>query len=477
MKKRLSYTLIIYVFILFSCSRGDNTIVANNNQKTTISVSTNSISFSADASKKSFSITTESTTSWSISGADNWFSLSETSGTGNKIIEINTDTNFYVDELTKTITVSTSTESEEIVLTQNGANISHIPNDSSNMNSFKSVELTKELGVGWNLGNSLEAIPNETAWGNPAVTKELIDGIKSAGFNTIRIPVAWSSHFSDTNNYTIDTAWMERVETVVNYILDNDMFVIMNIHWDGGWMQPTYQDQDTVNKRLKIMWYQIAEYFRDYDYRLIFAGTNEVMVDGDYSAPKEEYYTVQNSFNNTFINAVRATGGRNAYRYLAIQGFNTNIDHAVNFMSIPSDTVENRLFVEVHYYDPFNFTLNETSDTIWQWGKNSTDTNAVEDWANEAYVDKQFKKMQTSFHLLGIGVILGEYGAISRSNIPNHYNFRENYFKYVTKSALNHKLAPIYWDNGYTSNHAFGLFNRSTGEEVYPDLIDALTEN
>src|SRR5690606_34081047 len=118
--------------------------------------------------------------------------------------------------------------------------------------------------------------------------------------------------------------------------------------------------------------------------------------DGDYGTPTEEYYTVQNSFNQTFVDTVRASGGPNATRHLVVQGFNTNIDHPVNFAVIPTDTVANRLMMEVHYYDPYNFTLN-TSSNITQWGAIATDPNATETWANESYTDNQFQKMKTTF--------------------------------------------------------------------------------
>ncbi len=336
------------------------------------------------------------------------------------------------------------------------------------------VELTDEMGVGWNVGNSLDAVGGETAWGNPMITRELIDSVKAAGFDTLRLPVAWSK-FSDAENFVIEQSWMNRVEEVVNYALDADMYVIMNIHWDNGWMQPTYAEQEYVNNRLSIMWTQIAEHFEGYDHRLLFAGTNEVMVDGDYGTPTEEYYTVQNSFNQTFVDTVRATGGNNADRYLVVQGFNTNIDHTVNFAEIPEDTVQDRLLMEVHYYDPYNFTLNESSD-ITQWGSIATDPNATESWANESYVDSQFDRMRTHFVEQGIGVILGEYGVISRDNVEGHEVYRNYWNEYITQSAVDHDLVPVYWDNGYAGNGGFALFDRHNGSTIEPELVDVLTQ-
>jgi endoglucanase len=274
---------------------------------------------------------------------------------------------------------------------------------------------------------------------------------------------------------------MNRVEEVVNYALKNNMYVMLNNHWDGGWMQPTYAKQENVNNKLAVIWQQIAVRFRNYDDKLLFAGSNEVMFESDYGTPTKEYYTVQNSFNQTFINAVRATGGRNTYRHLIVQGFNTNIDHAVNFMQIPKDPTPDRMMIEVHYYDPFNFALNEKS-TITQWGKNATDPSKTETWANEAWADAQFQKMKTNFLDKGYAVIIGEYGTITRLYLGSkklnmeHMEYRKYYTEYITRSIVQHGLLPVYWDNGGTGDFGMGLFNRFTGKKEYPEIIKAVME-
>ncbi|ACE83841.1 cellulase family glycosylhydrolase [Cellvibrio japonicus] len=344
--------------------------------------------------------------------------------------------------------------------------------NSSSGSSLTSVELTRLMGVGWNVGNTLDAIGGETNWGNPLITQQLISSVKAAGFKTLRVPVAWSK-FTNAATFTIDPAWLNRVEQVVNYALNEDMYVMINIHWDGGWMQPTYAQQAYVNNRLSIMWTQIANHFRNYGDKLLFAGTNEVMVEGDYGTPTVEYYTVQNSFNQTFVDTVRATGGNNANRFLVVQGFNTNIDHTVNFARIPTDSASNRLLMEVHYYDPYNFTLN-TSSNITQWGAIATNPAVTETWANEAYADAQFEKMRTNFINRGVGVILGEYGVVSRLNVSGHETFRVYYNQYITKSAYQRGLVPVYWDNGYSGDGGFALFDRNSGNQLYPDIIRAI---
>lgn len=344
----------------------------------------------------------------------------------------------------------------------------------SSTGGVNSVALTKLMGIGWNAGNSLDAVGGETNWGNPMITQQLINSVKAAGFKTIRLPIAWSK-FSDSNNFVIQSAWMNRVEEVVNYALNADMYVMINMHWDGGWMQPTYAQQTYVNNRMSIMWNQIATRFRNYDHRLLFAGTNEVMVDGDYGTPTAEYYTVQNSFNQTFVTTVRGTGGNNANRHLVVQGFNTNIDYTVNFVRIPTDSASNRLMMEVHYYDPYNFTLN-TSSNITQWGSIATNSGATETWANESYVDSQFQKMKTNFVDRGIGVILGEYGVVSRLNVSDHERYRIYWNEYITQSAVSHSMVPVYWDNGYSGDGGMALFDRNNGNQLYPSLIQAIVK-
>lgn len=360
------------------------------------------------------------------------------------------------------------------------ASADSIPPDNTLMRDLSSLELTRQMSPGWNLGNSLEAIGGETAWGNAPVSKRLIDSVRAAGFKSVRIPVAWSNQMN-ASTFEIEKGLLLRVGQVINYVLDNGMYAVINIHWDGGWMQPTYEDEDYVNNRLEVLWHQIAKYFRNYDDHLLFAGTNEVLVEGNYGTPTEEYYTVQNGFNQTFVNTVRATGGRNHYRHLVVQGFNTNIDYTVRFFEIPDDAVEDRLMVEVHYYDPYNFTLNANS-RITQWGKNATDPSRTETWADESWADEQFNRMKTNFIQKGYGVILGEYAASARTDLgspelnADHAKYRLYWTEYITGSIHRHGLVPMYWDSGHTGNNASGLFDRTTGAQAYPDIIEAIVD-
>ena len=345
------------------------------------------------------------------------------------------------------------------------------PTTTTGMRAITSTQLAAQMGVGWNLGNSLEAIGGETAWGNARTTQQMIDAVKAAGFKTIRIPVAWKQ-YADASD-TISPVWMARVTEVVGYAKAAGLIAIINVHWDGGWLQPTYAKQKDATDRLTKYWTQIAINFKGFDDTLLFAGTNEVMVEGDYGTPTAEYVAVQNGFNQTFVNAVRATGGNNAVRHLVVQGFNTNIDHTLAFAVLPKDSATQRLMMEVHYYDPYNFTLNDKSG-IWQWGAGATDPKATETWANEAYTDAQFQKMKTRFADAGVPVIVGEFSAMARTTIPGAEAYRQAWDQYISKAATSRGMVPVYWDAGATGNGGSGLFNRATGQPVYPALIGAI---
>lgn len=337
-----------------------------------------------------------------------------------------------------------------------------------------------QMSPGWNLGNSLESlgsgpasgsVSRETAYGNAPVTQELLNAVAAAGFKSVRIPVSWLQYVDKKDK--ISEAWLTRVAQVVDYARNAGLYVMINIHYDGGWLQPTYAQQTLVNVGLTKFWTQIATKFADYDNRLLFAGTNEIMVKDVYSAPTAENCAVQNGFNQVFVKTVRATGGKNASRYLLVQGYNTNIDYTVACNAeLPKDSAADRLMMEVHFYDPYDFTLNEQSK-IWQWGPTATNRAATAEYGTAEQIDAQFRKVKTTFFDKGIPVILGEYSAISKAQDPSGA-FRTAWDRYVTESARKHGLVPVYWDNGFTGNHGSGLFNRSTAAVVYPEIVSAI---
>jgi endoglucanase len=340
--------------------------------------------------------------------------------------------------------------------------------NAADMRDLTNLQISKEMTPGINLGNTMEAIGGETNWGAPLTTQATMDGFAAAGFKSVRIPVAWSQ-YADAN-HNISPVWMARVTQVVDYARKAGLYTVINVHWDGGWMDHLTNDkQAAINAKLAKFWTQIATHFKDYDDYLLFAGTNEVGMEVPWGTPiSPEWAAVQNGFNQTFVNTVRATGGNNAVRHLVVQSYYTSIDNAVTINTVPTDSVANRLFMEVHDYDPYNFTLNGDNPT-WQWGAGATDPAATETWANEAYTDAQFQKMKTRFVDQGVAVIVGEYGAYVKPKFPGMAEYRKVWAKYLTHSMVQHGLVPMWWDTGE-------LIDRVSGAQKVPDVIKVIVE-
>lgn len=492
MKKLTTFILLVLLSVLGGCKDDDPKTGPGvpGDEGTTLAVTPAALNFVAEGEAQTLAITTDG--GWRINySTTSWCKPQTFSGSGNATVTITAEKNEAEESRAETMTVvAGSADPVTITLTQAGKTPDpvlpdYIEPDQTGMRDLGAVEFSRLMKIGWNLGNSMESIlvnegvytGNETSWGNPRVTKELIDAVKAAGFNAVRIPVAWS-HSLEADGLTIKSEWMKRVKEVVDYAIANDMFVLINIHWDGGWMDhPDNTHKEEINTKLAALWKQIAKNFRDYDDRLLFAGTNEVHMDGDYSnMPEQEYTDVQNSFNQTFVTTVRATGGRNTYRQLVVQAYNTNIAIACDRLVMPDDPTPNRLMAEVHFYDPYDFALKEDEPYKTQWGQGYTD---VSDWGQEAWVDETFGKMKTNFVDRGIGVILGEYGAVLRTSLPEdklagHVDSRDYYLHYVTRAAKQNGLVPFYWDNGNAGDKGFALFNRNTAEVAYPETVQKL---
>lgn len=349
--------------------------------------------------------------------------------------------------------------------------------------------ITAAMGMGWNLGNQLEAssggIPSETAWGNPVITEELIKTVKEQGFNTVRIPVSYLRKIGDAPDYTIDEAWLDRVQEVVDYVISNDMFAIINIHGDGyytvdkSWLLCVDENQDEIKAKYEKVWEQIADRFKDYDEHLIFESMNEEF-DNTYGKPNATGYENINAYNRIFVDTVRKTGSNNTKRWLLMPGWNTNIEYtAGNYgFVIPEDSLceadGKRIMISVHYYDPYNFTLDENmSSAKTQWGKYAVEN--FDNWGQEDYVDSTFKKLNYTFVSQGYPVVIGEMGVENKSHISDTFGeFRRYWTEYVVKAAKDNGCVPVYWDNGWNGDKGFGIIDRSSCEVTQPDLIEAM---
>ena len=372
--------------------------------------------------------------------------------------------------------------------------------------SKTAMDIAALMYPGWNLGNTMEAgnsannwknagIGSETLWQSAKTTQQLIDLVKASGFKSVRIPCSWvMGHITDAEACTIDADWLARVHEVVDYCIKNDLYVIINQHWDGGWIEhdglTAATDVDATKAKLTKIWTQIANSFKNYDERLIFAGMNEPGVGaGDANAllGTADLTNRIAEYEQTFIEAVRATGGNNAKRVLVVQGPNTNIDNTVahNYMAKLHDSATDRLMVEVHFYDPYQFTdLSEDKD--WgkyylYWGKNNLGGDAdrtADAKYNEDYVEAQMKKMKTHFFDKGYPVLIGEFGANQRLAIGKdalHDASVKDYYKAVVTSAINNGCVPVAWDTN-SGLPSMTIFNRANTTVSNSNILESIQE-
>lgn len=318
----------------------------------------------------------------------------------------------------------------------------------------EAITFARKLGIGWNLGNTLEATGDwikgtsvsnyETAWGNPVTTKAMIDGIKASGFNFVRIPVAWSNMMGP--DYTINKELMARVEEVAKYGLDNNMYVMINIHWDGGWIHKFSTDYDGTMKKYKAVWSQVANRFKGYSDHLIFESLNEegAFPDlwnqyGGMPNQKDKAYETLNNINQAFTDLVRASGGNHSRRYLLIAGYATDIGHTVDpAFKMPRDPVAHSM-VSVHYYSPPSFAI---LDKDASWGK------AQYTWGAPAEVEavkRDMLKVKARFLDNGIPVIVGEFGCPTTNKDPASV---VKYLSTVCQTVYSLGMVPVLWDAG-----------------------------
>ena len=365
--------------------------------------------------------------------------------------------------------------STAIMYTKSNLNMKIQVNDSSE--KYVSIDLTTataqqvvtDMKAGWNLGNTLDSATDpkdstiytpsyyETAWSNPVTTKAMIDEVKAKGFNAVRIPVTWGANIEKNTQYTgtISSAWLDRIEEVVNYALDNNMYCIVNVHHDvgkGDWpivfATADSTEQQTYNERLKNVWTQIATRFKNYDNRLIFEGFNEILIhNANWISANDAGDTAVksiNTYNQTFVDTVRKTGGNNATRFLSVNTYGAEVlDKAIDLFEVPTDTVKNHIMVQVHYYGILSQTICD--------------------------------KLNTKFISKGVPVIVGEFGwdipSVGETEIANKA------FAYV-KLAKSYGITCFWWDSGRINNNNvnYGILDRDSATFKYPKIAKAIVD-
>jgi len=340
----------------------------------------------------------------------------------------------------------------------------------------------EKIFSGWNLGNTLDSWSSgsghETIWGNPFIDQDLMNGVKAAGFNIIRIPITWMGHIGKAPDHRIAPHRLERAAEVVEMAHKAGLKVIINLHHDGSTPQPGKDDgwlsiykayknskeDERISYQFARVWDQIAAYFTNYGDWLMFESMNEIHDGGwgwstDFKMFPNLQMDVLNKWNQIFTDRVRASGGNNASRYLIIPSYCTVPEHTLSpLFKLPQDSAPNKLVVTFHYYDPYEFGIKGSRSS---WGTQ----------ADKEKVDNDFAPFKTQYIDKNIPVIIGECGAVkqiySDKTIETQARqSRADYISHVFTTAKKYKLVPVYWDNGLTTGNGekFGLLDRKTGK-------------
>ncbi|MBR5512861.1 MAG: cellulase family glycosylhydrolase [Ruminococcus sp.] len=313
-----------------------------------------------------------------------------------------------------------------------------------------SEEIVKDIKVGWNLGNSLESyntdkkgLATEMAWGNPKVTEELVKSVKNAGFNAIRVPVTWGEHMDGD---IIQQEWLGRVKEVVDYVYDNDMYVIINMHHDDYiWFNPTEAEYSGDSAKFKKIWAQIADYFKDYGDRLIFEGMNEARTIGsvnEWMGGTAAERAIVNKYVQDFVDVIRASGGKNTERSLIISAYGACAEEvAMNDVIVPDDK---NLIVSIHYYAPWRFASGETTS----FGQ-----------SEKTELSRKFDSMKNKFIDKGTPLIIAEFGCVGIADDTT----RSEYYSYYISTAKERGIKCFVWDNNiFGGDEGYGILNRTS---------------
>lgn len=343
------------------------------------------------------------------------------------------------------------------------------------MRDITASELVSEMKTGFSLGNTMdstigknngEPYEYETGWGNQATTREAIQGIADSGFNVLRVPVSWGEHLSSDGSYTIDKAWLDRVNEIVDYGLDAGMFVILNTHHEE-WLFPDEAHFEANSEELAKLWSQIAERFSGYNEKLIFEGLNEPRKRDtiyEWNGGDEEGQQVVNKLNAVFVETVRNSGGNNAKRCLMIPTYAASaMEKTFAAMEVPEN--DDKIIISVHAYIPYNFAL--ASD-------NFTDYWSSSDPSCTAEIDNLMTTLKAYFLDKGTPVIIGEMGCVNRNNTEA----RKAWARYYVGKAHEYGIPCLWWDNGaYLGNgELFGIYSRDSGNWIFRDVMEGIME-
>ena len=363
--------------------------------------------------------------------------------------------------------------------------IVHIDDDTTGLEGAPAF--VRKLRLGWNLGNTMDATNGATSganlnlemsWSGAKTTPEMIKTIKDAGFKSVRIPVSWHNHVDRDLN--IEVPWMARVKTIVDYVIENDMYCIINIHHDNmiGYYYPSSEYLEDSKNYVRRIWEQVGEEFKDYDDHLIFESLNEPRLVGtanewnlgNNDACKDAVACI-NELNQVFVDTIRAQGGNNADRYLLVPGYAAQWNAAVrDDFVIPNDAADKKIMIEVHAYSPYNFALKSPDES------GSTPYFSTVDNGSTSDINTMMLKLKLKFIDKGIGVVVDEFGSRDKGG---NTEARAEHAGYYVKKAREFGITCFWWDNNCFEGEGerFGLLDRKNNAIRYPEIAQALVDN
>ncbi len=339
--------------------------------------------------------------------------------------------------------------------------------------NLSSKNYLNKIKIGINTGRSLDCMINKSGDTYTVADLEatehkydfiqptdaqLISSFKSAGFNAVRMPVTWSEAIGDGPDYKISDILMDRVQEVVDMILEQDMYCILNSHNEFNWLYTINTDLTSMYAKFTAMWEQISERFKDYDGRLMFEGYNEVLkLPDDWSAKQNSDYAVVNTLAQKFVNTVRASGSNNVNRFIIVNTYGAYLgeDDIINF-TVPTDSANDKFILNVHYYFP----------------EGAFGTKTVNMPTAYSDIDAKFNIVKNLWLDNGYAVMMNEFGIATNNTLEN----RVSCINRITQKATELDIPMFWWDNGLGG---LGLFDRSQSpyEQVYPTIISTIMNN
>lgn len=470
-----------------------------------ISIAPTALNFTTQGGQQSVSVTGVASDKVNASPSSDWYTLNVVPNNATSCyirVKVNVNTEFQPRQAT--IKVSADGKEFQFSINQEAVEAPPVPDNAA---VAAAMAFGRSFGLGWNLGNQLDAqntwdakyetpYADETAWGNPLCTQATFDGLKEKGFGSVRIPITWQGRIGAAPDYTIDEVWMNRVAEVVGYAKKAGLKAIINIHHDEGggstnpkemgWLDiktlaynPTANAE--VEKKLAALWKQVAERFKNEGDWLIFESMNEVQ-DGGWGWGQSrndggKQYACLNHWQQVFVDAVRAVGGENTNRWLCVVGYAQNPQLTRDFLVLPNDPTPGRLMVAVHSYDPFDFC---TEGKVGQWGHTG---NVAASKNGEQTLENLFKGLTETYINKGIPVIIGEYGCVNRSNATEK-KFQKYFLEYFARCCWTYGIPGFIWDNGSKNvgNESFGYIDHGTGAylnysaDFIPAVVKAATD-